>query len=267
VTNETTLKLPEARLAFGTRAPARRRARRAFTLIELLVVIAIIAILAALLLPSLRSARERATMAKCASNMRQILMALQMYVNDNDGYLPPSSARYQTGITWAGQSRSDAEVPWYSGVFAGKYLDNTRICASAFSPEQQVPSGEVLYCPKVKKRLYLQLGIGINGYSAASASGMITKRIVYSGAPVTTPYPRVTGAANPGKLMVLVDTYDYNAGTPTSSFQRLAAGAESNIPEYRHLDRANVGFLDGHVGATANLLADFNARNIDVEMK
>jgi prepilin-type N-terminal cleavage/methylation domain-containing protein len=59
-----------------------------FTLIELLVVIAIIAILAALLLPSLSSARERADRTRCISNVKQILTANRLYVDDYNDYLP-----------------------------------------------------------------------------------------------------------------------------------------------------------------------------------
>ena len=59
-------------------------AKRGFTLIELLVVIAIIAILAAILFPVFSQARERARVATCISNTRQIGLAVRMYVQDYD---------------------------------------------------------------------------------------------------------------------------------------------------------------------------------------
>ncbi len=80
-------------LGTNTAVPGQR-----FTLIELLVVIAIIAILAAMLLPALSSARAAAKSAACTANLKQINIAINMYADENDDYLPPSSMK--NGESW-----------------------------------------------------------------------------------------------------------------------------------------------------------------------
>jgi prepilin-type N-terminal cleavage/methylation domain-containing protein/prepilin-type processing-associated H-X9-DG protein len=72
---------------FDTR-PSAFDLRPAFTLIELLVVIAVIGILASLLLPVLGRAKEAARSTACLSNLHQIGIALQLYVQDNNNRLP-----------------------------------------------------------------------------------------------------------------------------------------------------------------------------------
>jgi prepilin-type processing-associated H-X9-DG protein/prepilin-type N-terminal cleavage/methylation domain-containing protein len=61
---------------------------RAFTVIELLVVISVVGVLMGVLMPSLARARQRSKAVSCLSNLRQLAIASQLYLNDNDGFYP-----------------------------------------------------------------------------------------------------------------------------------------------------------------------------------
>lgn len=72
--------------------PLRRR-NGIFTLIELLIVIAMMAILAGMLLPALNSAREKAQSISCLSKIKQVNLAMNVYADSHDDYLPPRGGR------------------------------------------------------------------------------------------------------------------------------------------------------------------------------
>ena len=74
-------------MLLGTSSVKSKTLQRAFSLIELLVVIVILALLAAVIIPSLAKSKEMSRRVVCASNQRQIALAMAAYAEEHDGWL------------------------------------------------------------------------------------------------------------------------------------------------------------------------------------
>jgi prepilin-type N-terminal cleavage/methylation domain-containing protein/prepilin-type processing-associated H-X9-DG protein len=92
--------------------------KRAFTLIELLVVIAIIGLLAALLLPALTRTKETGRSAACLSNLHQLGIALQLYVQDSQNRLPTMYDRSTNAVTGTNGQSVDLVLSNHLGSLA-----------------------------------------------------------------------------------------------------------------------------------------------------
>ena len=126
---------------------------RGFTLIEILVVIAIIAALIALVFPAISGAQEKAKATQDMNNLRQIGLATQMYLNDNDGafFLP-------TGGT----------TPWMKSLHP-KYLASWKVFQSPFdkrSPLEDDSNAPVSY------------GFNSNANGGGATSPLLSDKIV-----------------------------------------------------------------------------------------
>jgi len=133
--------------------------RSGFTLVELLAVMAIISILAALLLPAIARSRYQARVVQCKNNLRQIGIAIQMYSNAFDGWMPVDGNsedqettldRIGTNVIWNGaypydvtdESGGGTKLAWghYRGLGLLTILNN-----------QFIGDPAVLFCPDDNK--------------------------------------------------------------------------------------------------------------------
>jgi len=193
---------------------------RGFTLIEVIVVIAIIAILAALLIPSLKSVLESAKATNDLSNLRQIALLTQTYLNDKDGILPVISALPGIGST-------------ATPVIYPKYVATRKIFQSPFDKRaaSETDSAPVSY------------GINANMYAAPPGIAGNVAKVV-----------------SPSSTILMAPNYNGNPGTAASWTSLAAAapfvqnltpggGAGMATGPQKNGRQINVLFCDLHAAA------------------
>lgn len=160
-------------------------AQRAFTLIELLVVIVTIGILAAIFVPALKGVLDRVKATKDLSNLRQIGLLMQSYLNDKDGILPTMSIAPGIGTT-------------ASPVLYPKYVGSKKVFQSPFDKRAVSEADNAPVSYGINANMYTASpGIGGNMTKVVSPSATILMAPNYSGDPALSGSWTGKAAADP----------------------------------------------------------------------
>lgn len=215
------------------------RSRRAFTLVELLVVIAIIGVLVALLLPAIQAARTAARRTQCVSNLRQIGLAFQLYLEIHGGQFPRSSH----------SAFASHEPPW--GIAIVPYIDPPAAIA-AKSSNGELPENlysGVYRCPEdtrprtteaplwsYGKNVWQELSASETGYFFGMSEGPVFWWLK------SIPSPSRT---------VLVAEMESGSSADHLMAHFWHFGGEVEVAQHRHGLTSNYLWVDGHVTAEA----------------
>ena len=227
----------------------RHAPRRGFTVIELLVVIGIIGALLAVLLPATERVRHRAYIDKCASNLRQIGLALSIYENENHGYWPRTRYDPATADAPAKGTGVTAPDPFTPGttvapndLTAGLFLllrterlpPVLFVCpyndATSFAADSADPTGRSNFTDQKKNLAYSFADPYPSAAAAASGYGL-TARL-----PAAFP---IGADKNPGQGEGGDDVYGPTANSPASAMEN------ANSPNHER-EGQNVLYADGH---------------------
>ncbi len=192
--------------------------RKAFTLIELLVVIAIIAVLAAILFPVFAQAKARALLTTCASNTRQLGVAVLMYSQDYD----------------------DTLMPVAIGAPSADPLNNTNLWTHLVLPYTK--NQQIQRCPSDSQAMKNSYGLNERLFSDLSDPKAVQAPVM-SATAVDTPAEKVMLGELGTQDDFLTDRPDaYKLVAPSSVLN----DPSDARPNARHFLRANLAFMDGH---------------------
>ena len=224
-----------------------------FTLIELLVVIAIIAILAGMLLPALSSAKSKAQGTKCMSNLRQLGLAMIIYISDHGVYPVGIDAINDTSWIWPSLLRQTMYGSRSTEVFH---------CPAAPAASQWIPkfgSGLPARLGYLQDEVRLKPGgssfmsYGYNVWGAFAGNNPNTGLGVYLGDPVWGE-TKESAVIKPVEMIALGDSnWDLKKSGDHDWSGFIGMYEERQWPLELHNKRAEILYCDGHVQSKRRL--------------